>query len=923
MISATFPRQFVVAFLLLILASSAAAAEGLGRATVSGVVTDDSGEPLPGITVTATRAGEGGAVAVSDGSGTFRLEGLRPGSYVMEAALDGFQPVSREVTLVTNQTLQVAFKLVPAFSETVTVTAEAARTGEVAILETRRQAAVVSDSISAEEIRRTPDSSAASVVERLTGVTLLGDKYVYVRGLGERYSGTTLNGATMPTTESDKRVVPLDLFPAKLLETVNVVKTYTPDKPADFGSGVVEMTTIDFPGAATLRVSVGAGYQSSATGNGFRQYAGGLNRWGRGGQSLPSEVPAEFLKRQSALDPTGLSAQELEAIGEAFVGDWSGEASGSASPATDFSLTYGNTFGKLGVVLSAVSNHKFDTVDEELRFFGLGADNELVPRNDYVLVADRESANTGLVGNFSLRLSESNRVYFNSVLTRDASSERREQQGLNTNAGGFIQAPRVRYQIEEILSTRLRGEHNLPGPGIASLIEWSLSRSEATNDSDLRETIYRERSPGVFDLQVGLAESSFFNLEDGIQQGGAAYSVFYSSAGGTSSGSIKGGIDYLDRNRDFGARRFRWSTPNQLQFDLSGTPEEIFTPENIGPTGFEIREVTGVNDAYTAEHKVGAAYLMVDSTFGKWRVITGARFEDSDQRVSTFNPFDTSSAVTSINESADVLPSLNVVYQAGSQTNLRFAYGRSLNRPEFRELSPFAFVEVSGGRSVSGNPDLKQATLDGFDARWERFPTPSEVVAASVFYKRIGQPIERVIQPTTELRTSFVNAESATLWGAELEFRRSLESFSPSLRRFSVNMNYAYINSDVRVGEQLLSVATNLERPLEGQSDQVGNVALQFLQPEWGMMVRLLANHAGARLTDVGAYGLPDIYEAAATTFDAVISQSLNGFGPGVELKLGATNLFDTAREFTQQGATQRRYQPGRTVSLSLSYTPF
>src|SRR5687768_10439564 len=244
------------AFILFIAAVFAAPLFGQsgGRATVAGVVRDDSGAAIPGTTITATHETAGGAaeVAVSGGDGSFRIEGLTPGSYALEAVLDGFQTIAKDVKLAIGQTLDLAFRMVPAFGETVGVVAAAERTGEVAVLDSRRESAVVSDSISAEEIRKTPDSTAAGVVERLTGVTLIGDKYVFVRGLGERYSGTTINGSTLPTTETEKRVVPLDLFPAKLLDTVNVVKTYTPDKPGDFGSGVVEMTTTQFPGSQSL-----------------------------------------------------------------------------------------------------------------------------------------------------------------------------------------------------------------------------------------------------------------------------------------------------------------------------------------------------------------------------------------------------------------------------------------------------------------------------------------------------------------------------------------------------------------------------------------------------------------------------------------------------------------------------------------------
>jgi outer membrane receptor protein involved in Fe transport len=921
-------RSLALALLIALGGGSVAAAESLGRAAVSGIVRDDNAQPIPGVTVTAVRKGDETepAVVVTEIAGDFRIGDLRPGTYAIEAVLDGFQPVKTEVTLVTGQVLETAFKMVPAFGETVEVVAEAAQTGEVAILESRRQAAVVSDSVSAEEIRKTPDSNAASVVERLTGVTLLGGKYVFVRGLGERYSGTTINGSTLPTTETEKRVVSLDLFPAKLLETVNVVKTYTPDKPGDFGSGVVEMTTTEFPSSATMKLSLGSGFQSNTTGESFRSYSGGLDRFGKGGQKFPSGVPNQFLRRRSNLDPTGLTPEEIETIGESFVGNWTGREVGSASPATDFSLTYGNTFGRLGVVLSAVSNHGYDSVTEEQRYFGFDAGGALVPYNDYDLDTNRETASGGLVGNFSARLSDRHRLSLNSVFTRDASSEDRIQQGLQTNSGGDIRDHRVRYQLEKIFSSRLSGEHNFAGPGIGSLVEWHLARSNATNDSDLRENIYRESEPGVFELQAGFADSGkmeYFNLDDQVEQGGLTYSLFMAAPEGSWSGSLKAGAERLQRARNFAARRFRFTTNNPHQFDLTLTPDEIYTAGNIRPGGFELREMTGVNDAYDAEHTVDAAYGMADVTAGRWRFIGGARYEVSDQRVTTFNPFDIANEVLSVSENRDVLPSLNVVYQLATQTNLRFAFGRSLNRPEFRELSPFTFTEVAGGRSVAGNPDLEQATIDALDLRWETFPRSGEVIAASAFYKRIDQPIERIIQPTTDFRQSFVNAHSASLWGLELELRRSLESIAPALRLWSVNANYAHIRSSVTVGEHQLSVVTNTERPLEGQSDQVGNLALQFYHPQWGTMLRLLGSYSGERLTEVGAFGLPDVYEAAHTGFDAVLSQSLGPLAKGLEIKVAATNLFDAKREFIQGSDVQRRFHPGRKVSLSLSYSPF
>ena len=916
-----------ILFLLAAVASLPAGAQSPGSATIRGVVRDSAGGTLPGVSVTASRAGKASpSVQYTSAEGDFRFVSLAPGTYEVAARLDGFQPISKTVTLVTGQKLELAFRIFPALSESVEVTAAAVRAGEVEVLESRREAAAVSDRISSEEIRKTPDASAGAVVERLTGVTLLDNKFVFIRGLGERYAGATLNGATLPTTETEKRAVPLDLLPAKLLSAVSVLKTTTPDKPGDFGSGVVEMATTDFPAGGALRLGLGTGYSSTATGEAIRRYAGGLDLLGRGGQPLPDDIPSSPLRRKSLLDPNGFTPAELERFGESFVGDWSGRSQGAASPDLDGSLSYGNTFGPVGLVLSATSSHGYDRVDETQRFFGLDSGGALVPRNDYDLTTDREHATLGLVANVALRLGEMSRASFHSVLTRNGTAANRYQEGLNTNTGGFIRDYRASYELEDVLSLKLDGEQNLGGPGLGSLVEWSLARSKATNDSNLRENLYRESDEGEFTLQTGYPESGkmeFFGLTDRVDEGALSWSTFLVSASGSTSATLKAGGRYQKRTRDFSARRFRFATSNALQFDLAAPPEEIFTPANIRPNGFEIREITGLNDAYGAQHDVAAGYVMADVTSGAWRVVGGARYEDSDQRVTTVNPFDTAIPVVSRNQDGDLLPSLNVVYSFDPKTDLRLAYGRSVNRPEFRELSPFTFVEVTGGRSIVGNPDLVEATIDAFDARFETFPAPGEILALSAFAKRINRPIERIVQPTTELRTSFVNAEQATLWGLEVELRRSLDVLSPALRAFSVNFNYAYVRSDVTVGEKDLSVVTNLDRPLAGQSDHVANLAVQFLQPDWGTMVRLLGSYKGKRLTDVGAYGLADIYEQAFFSLDAVLSQALPFLAKGLEVKLSATNLLDADHTYEQGLAEQRRFDPGRSFSVQLGYSPF
>jgi hypothetical protein len=894
-------------------------------AAITGVVLDDQGQPLPGVTVAASSPTLGGEpfTAWADVDGSFRLERLTPGTYTVQATLDGFQPTSTEITVVVDQTVRLEVRMAPAtFGETLEVKAEAVETGEVAILDERRQASAVSDAISAEEISRTPDSDAAGVVERLTGISVVNDKYVYVRGLGERYSNTTLNGAVVPTTEPEKRVVPLDLFPAKLLENINVAKSYTPDRAGDFGGGLVELSTLDFPTAASLKVTAGAAYDDLATGEPFGQYVGGLSWNGEGGQPLPGAVPPTRLEKQSVVNPEGFTPEELQEVGLSFPPYWEADAPRSAPVSGNFSVTYGNTFGNFGMMLSAVSTHGYDTTDELQKYYATDGTN-LIIRNDYALVMDSEKARNGLIGNFSLRLNDTNRLTLQSMFSRDSAAESRQVDGYNANAAQNLRDFRVRYQNEEVLSTRLAGEHTIGGIGLSSLLEWNVAFSTASNDQDQRQSLYYEQSPGVYALQ-GSSESGkmeFFGLDDEITTGGVNWTTFY-AASEQNFGSVKGGLAYTERTRDFAARRFRFVTDNPGQFDLTALPNEIFAPENIRPDGFEILEQTGNNDAYSGNHTVGAAYLMADATFGRWRLIGGVRYEDSDQTVVTFDPFSKGSQVEASNLNQDVLPALNLVYNLGSTSNLRFAAARTLNRPEFRELTPFQYTEVTGGRSVAGNPELQGATIDSYDLRWEMFPEPGEVVAFSVFYKRLNNPIERIIQATTELRTSFTNAQEGALVGAEVEFRRSLDVLADALRWWTLNLNYTYADSEVTIARDNLSVATTTNRPLEGQSKDIGNLALQFYQPDWGTMVRLLYNYTGSRITDVGAYGLPDIYEDSFASVDLLYVQQLK-FLPGVEIKIAGTNLLDETRMYTQGGELHRSYRPGRGFGLSIGYTIF
>jgi TonB-dependent receptor len=302
------------------------------------------------------------------------------------------------------------------------------------------------------------------------------------------------------------------------------------------------------------------------------------------------------------------------------------------------------------------------------------------------------------------------------------------------------------------------------------------------------------------------------------------------------------------------------------------------------------------------------------SLSNRFRLIGGARIERFDQKVNTFDPFDFEGdpeVITASLENTDVFPAVNLVYAVRPDQNIRISVSQTVNRPEFRELAPFEFTDIVGGRAVVGNPDLTRALIQNVDARWERFPGGAQIVAASLFFKRFSDPIERIVEPTAQLRTSFTNAESARNVGIELEARRRLAEF------LTIGANYTFVDSQITLTPAAAQVQTSLERPLAGQSKNLFNAMVQVGTS--AATVRLLYNFFGERISDVGSVGLPDILEDSRGSMDLVVSSRWRA----LTVRFTAENLADEAFTFTQGGLTQREYSLGRTIGVSFGVSMF
>ena len=893
-----------------------------GKVRVTGRVLDQQNTvPLPGVPVEVVG---GGDVVYTDVDGRYALD-LPPGSHTLKVTLAGYKDRTVNVQVVpgTPVTADVGLSMA-GFAEEVTVQADVtdatSSTAEAQLLE-RKRSAVVSDNIGAAEMKANNDSNAATGLSRVTGLSVVGDGYVFVRGLGERYSSTTLGGVSLPTTEPERRVVSLDLFPAGLVDNVKVAKTYSPDQSAEFAGGLVQIEPLKFPSRPVFDVGVGIGFNDQTTGKDVFSYRSTGNDYfgfGKNDRALPVIIPnTRVIRGAGRFTPdVGFTQAQLETFGESFANDWS-VLPATGDPNQSFDAVFGNRFGKLGVVASYSQNFRESYYEDKQVTYVLGQDDRLENFVDYDFDYSTTRANMGVVANLAYQFTPTQRISFDNFLSNTGEDEARRYRGFNGEAGRYQQAQRLFWTEERISSSNLSGDHFFSSLG-NSRIDWRVGYGRGDRDEpDLRETIYQAINPANAFEFADLSQSGFrmFNtLDDETIDGQVNWSTLRSIGGRALQ--VKVGAAFVDRQRDFQSRRFRLVPLRLTGLDLTAAPEALFTPQNISPSRFELKEETRTTDFYDARQQIAAGYGMADVALTtRARLIAGLRVEDFQQEVNTRDLFSLSfdpEVIQARLDETNLFPSVNLVYAVTPSANFRVGFSQTANRPEFRELAPFEFTDVVGGRASVGNPELQQAIIRNFDARYEIFPRAEEVFAVSVFYKNFDDPIERILEPTANIRTSYTNADSARNVGLELEARKRLRDW------FFVGANYSYIDSSVTLTPAAAQVQTSLERPLAGQSNNLFNV---MAEGRFGSSsVRLLWNFVGDRITDVGASGLPDIIQEGRNQVDVVYSQRLFR---RLTLRLSGDNLTNDGYEFSQGDLRQRYFELGRTFSLNFSFSAF
>ncbi|WP_437730316.1 TonB-dependent receptor domain-containing protein [Sorangium sp. So ce1335] len=907
-----------------------------GKGVVWGVVTDSaSKEPVldAQVSVVGTKL-----KAIADLDGRYRLE-LPPGNYQLRIWYEAYRPQRvQDVRVAAGQVLQVDVGLDPdqQAEEVVEVEFEPERASVAAQLLLRKNAPHVGDAVGAKEIAKTPDRNAAEAAKRIVGATVVDGRYVYVRGLGDRYTNALLNGAPLPSPEPDRQAVPLDLFPSLVLSDITVVKTFTPDIPGDFAGGSVQINTRELPTSFLFQASVSLAANTQSTFRDRLTYDGSSTDWlgiDDGTRALPGELPEHKVARGIRRpDGTLITRDDIAAYGRAINSSMATRRS-FTPPNGSGSVVVGDTLElrgeqRLGYLATLSYGRKFTPrADEVGRMFAFDAARESGLRqvNESTTDSIRDQVSWGTFASVTYTPGRDHKVMLTGLHSRSSDDVALQSREVGEESGAVYRDTLQRFVSRALTLGHLSGEHRIAALGGGTL-DWKASVSRATSDEpDARENVYtRDDTSGAWSWDDGTLSGShvFLGLSDTNHGGQLSYALPLVRGDAPTRLKLGGLVNF--RQRDFDARRFRLKT---LRLDdstvLRQEPGRLFSDESIG-TIFELEETTRNTDDYTTRTDLYAGYVMTDTHITRWlRAILGARVEAS---VLSMDVPDAPEKNVD-NDDVDLLPAASLVVKTSAKSNLRFSATRTLARPQLIELSPALSQPGYSAREVEGNPELARTSIVNGDLRFELFPTAGEVMAASVFYKRFEQPIEEIIKPSSgKGRLSWTNGDSGYVAGVELEIRKSLGFIDPFLREVTVLGNVTLATSEVKINpepeEGGVTIQSTATHPLQGQSPFVVNLGLDYSGESTGTSARLLYNVFGARLRTVGK-NMPDEYEQPRHQIDLTVAQRL---GEHVELKLAGENLIDAPVLVTQgkestEDNVALKYHVGTTVTLSAALT--
>ena len=908
--------------------------------TIRGTIKDTkTKEDIIGATILIQGINKG---AATDVNGFFSFGKIPAGTYSLKISFVGYESKIYEgVKVGANQVTELNLSLAEesATLAEVKVVAQKLTNTEVSVISEIKAAQLVVSGISAAQITKTLDRTAAEVVKRVPGVTIFGERFINIRGLNERYNTVQLNNAFAPSMETDVRSFSFDIIPAGQIDRILVFKSPSAEIPGEFAGGVVKIFTKSIPENNFLTLDISSAYREGTTGSNFYATKNSNLAWTGFDQGY-FDLPKSFPSSRTDLINSGPAG--IDAIGASLKNNWVPVES-NALPDMRASLSGGLKFDlgsvRLGNVTAINYSNTRSIFKMERNDWGYSNINTTGEPDEIFNYVDNQYTNALRVGvshNWSARFAGGSVIEFKNLYNQLANTQYIQRSGFDNGSNWDIRS--FDQVFRGIYTGQLTGRHEFQDGTLKT--DWMLGYNSAyRNQPDYKRFRYNvDGSSSFLFIPNGAAQTflmgrTYINLEESSYTAAFNLEKRVALADGREL-DFKAGAFFEDKARDFGARNIGYvkSTPT---FQTSLPIDQLFSPQNFNSkTGIKIDEQTNPNDSYNASNNLLAVYASVNYALGKkFNAIAGVRAEQNSQKLNSADLV--GKPINYDNTRLDLLPSMNLTYNFSEKALLRLAYGKTLNRPEFRELAPFSFYDFVNNRTVSGNPTLKNADIQNFDFRYEFYPTPSELISVAAFYKDFTNPIEVVFASGANPILNFSNAKSAYSTGIDAELRKNLSPEKPNsiLGKTSLVFNGTYIFSRVKLDDALAKDQSD-NRPLQGQSPYIVNAGLNYNDTQKGLQINFNYNVIGKRIFAVGNnFGspYPDWFEMARNVIDFSFSKQLTKV---IMVKGGVTDILNQGNVILQDGNQDQvfdrnrdqiiqNYAPGRVASLGLIISPF
>lgn len=910
------------------------------------VIDKTNGEPLIGATVLIVGTTNG---TMTDFDGNFSLE-VETGTYDIKASFISYKDKVISGVEVTDDITELDISLGNEETELdeVVVSAKANKSSEAAVLVMKKKSAKIIDGVSADEMSKLGDGTAAAALRRVTGVSVQGGKYVFVRGLGDRYSRTTLNGAEVPGLDPEKNSVQMDLFPSNVIDNVIVNKTFSPDMPAESTGGHIDIVTRDFPDKFTLQFSSSFAYNPQANLNpDFITGTQGKYDW-LGFDGGQRGIPEDAQELIDGMDERGTSVVSFHPGGGKYgytaeeLADFTTSFSKEVYPVESRSfLDHGHKFSvgnqislggekALGFIMALNYSRSFEYFDDGE--YGQYKNSTL---DDDKVVSDRkgqEDIKLAGLGNVSLKLNNNHKIGLRFFRNQAGTKVARFREGSFNyeSAGVYIQERSLGYLGRSLNSGQFYGKHTFPMKSKKTMVlNWFSSYTRmGQNEPDARffvnlyEYTDENQTEADFRFKTNTAPNRIFNdMAENDFDNQINFKIPLENISFKIGGGYLKKIRYRDQIKVELLNAGSDQDAYEGNFELDGTLNEFLSEENIitadnqGGMYYIIDTENNAANSYDSNTGIISGFAMADWKIGKkLRLTGGMRYENSSVYVK--------SKRTDINREggyegkSDILPSLNITYELINDMNLRAAVSQTLARPQFKEIAPTSFYDYKRGMRVSGNPELQPAKSTNLDFRWDYYMKRGELIAVSAFYKKIQNAIEMQLDTASaNYSVKYINTDEAILYGIEAELRKYIAA------GFSIGGNFTYVKSVVELTELEQQFKGMETRPMLGQAPFVLNTYLSYNNQKIGLSSNIAFNTGGKKLFLLTSESTPYIYEQARPDLNFNISKNI---GSNFELELSVDNILDSQYNAFHQGEetdkSYLRYSLGRSYGFSVKY---